>query len=279
MDLHLNAVMDLHLNAPYCMGTIVGVTYDGGVVLGADSRMTIGMLVANDSVSDKITQLTDKVYICRSGPVVMSSTGSLLFWNLSRIMLETFWINKRELNYNIYLVFVKTWNMYFVCLCHRIQFGQPATVKATANLVRLFSYKNTNAIQMEQMGMIVGGWDKYEGGQIFAVAQGGTILKMPYAIDGSGSSGIEGFLDRAWKEGMSKDKAEKLVVKAVSLAIASDAASGGAVRTVTVSILIINSDGVMKNCYPPDSLPLCDDKRRRTKTKKKTTTTSTELSY
>ncbi|KAG6501431.1 hypothetical protein ZIOFF_041311 [Zingiber officinale] len=252
MDLHLNAAMDLHLNAPYCMGTIVGVTYDDGVVLGADSRMTIGMLVANDSVSDKITQLTDKVYICRSGPAAVLEFVS----DYVRNILDQ----------------------------QTIQFGQPATVKATANLVRLFSYKNTNAIQMGQMGMIVGGWDKYEGGQIFAVAQGGTILKLPYAIDGSGSSGIEGFLDRAWKEGMSKDKAEKLVVKAVSLAIASDAASGGAVRTVTVSILIvkciisiqeINSDGVRKNCYPPDSLPLCDDKRRRTKTKK-TTTTRTE---
>ncbi|XP_042405002.1 proteasome subunit beta type-6-like [Zingiber officinale] len=230
--------MDLHLNAPYCMGTIVGVTYDDGVVLGADSRMTIGMLVANDSVSDKITQLTDKVYICRSGPAAVLEFVS----DYVRNILDQ----------------------------QTIQFGQPATVKATANLVRLFSYKNTNAIQMGQMGMIVGGWDKYEGGQIFAVAQGGTILKLPYAIDGSGSSGIEGFLDRAWKEGMSKDKAEKLVVKAVSLAIASDAASGGAVRTVT-----INSDGVRKNCYPPDSLPLCDDKRRRTKTKK-TTTTRTE---
>ncbi|RZS21026.1 hypothetical protein BHM03_00053612 [Ensete ventricosum] len=63
---------------------------------------------------------------------------------------------------------------------------------------------------------------------------------------------------------------QKLVVKAVSLAIARDGASGGVVRTVTVSILHylifvalvllvdlqINADGVTKNFYTGDSLPL-----------------------
>ncbi|RVW34425.1 Proteasome subunit beta type-6 [Vitis vinifera] len=44
---------------------------------------------------------------------------------------------------------------------------------------------------------------------------------------------------------------QKLVVKAVSLAIARDGASGGVVRTVT-----INSEGVTKNFYPGDTLPL-----------------------
>ncbi|KAK4413564.1 Proteasome subunit beta type-6 [Sesamum alatum] len=41
-----------------------------------------------------------------------------------------------------------------------IQLGQPSTVKVVANLVRLLAYNNKN---MLQTGMIVGGWDKYEG--------------------------------------------------------------------------------------------------------------------
>ncbi|KAK9986745.1 hypothetical protein SO802_031696 [Lithocarpus litseifolius] len=60
-----------------------------------------------------------------------------------------------------------------------------------------------------------------------------------------------GFFNQAWKEGMTKDEAEQLVVKAVSLAIARDGASGGVVRTV-----IINSEGVTRNFYPDDKLPL-----------------------
>lgn len=41
------------------------------------------------------------------------------------------------------------------------------------------------------------------------------------------------------------------MVKAVSLAIARDGASGGVVRTVT-----INSEGVSRKFYPGDTLPL-----------------------
>lgn len=131
---------------------------------------------------------------------------------------------------------------------HTIQLGQPATVKVAANLVRLVSYNNKN---MLETGLIVGGWDKYEGGKIYAIPLGGTIIEQPFAIGGSGSTYLYGFFDQAWKEGMTKDEAEQLVVKAVSLAIARDGASGGVIRTV-----IINSEGVTRNFYPGDSLPL-----------------------
>nr|ABK21503.1 unknown [Picea sitchensis] len=204
------------MNAPHSMGTtIIGVTYNGGVVLGADSRTSTGMYVANRA-SDKITQLTDNVYLCRSG----SAADSQVVSDYVRYFLHQ----------------------------HIIQLGQPATVKVTANLIRLLSYNNKNTLET---GLIVGGWDKYEGGSIYGVPLGGTMLQLPFAIGGSGSSYLYGFLDQAWKEGMSKDEAEALVVKSVSLAIARDGASGGVVRTV-----VINSEGVTRNFYPGDKLPL-----------------------
>ncbi|RVX17441.1 Proteasome subunit beta type-6 [Vitis vinifera] len=215
----------MDLNAPHTMGTtIIGVTYNGGVVLGADSRTSTGMYVANRA-SDKITQLTDNVYICRSG----SAADSQIVSDYVRYFLHQ----------------------------HTIQLGQPATVKVAANLVRLVSYNNKN---MLETGLIVGGWDKYEGGKIYAIPLGGTIIEQPFCywslitspfITGSGSTYLYGFFDQAWKEGMTKDEAEQLVVKAVSLAIARDGASGGVIRTV-----IINSEGVTRNFYPGDSLPL-----------------------
>ncbi|KAJ9167564.1 hypothetical protein P3X46_019186 [Hevea brasiliensis] len=206
----------MDLKAPHSMGTtIIGVTYNGGVVLGADSRTSTGMYIANRA-SDKITQLTDNVYICRSG----SAANSQIVSDHVRYFLHQ----------------------------HTIQLGQPATVKVAANLVRLISYNNKN---MLETGLIVGGWDKYEGGKIYAIPLGGTIIKQPFAIGGSGSGYLYGFFDQAWKEKMTKDEAEQLVVKAVSLAMARDGASGGVVRTV-----IINSDGVIGNFYPGDGLPL-----------------------
>ncbi|KAL2553864.1 Proteasome subunit beta type-6 [Forsythia ovata] len=203
-------------NAPHSMGTtIIGVTYNGGVVLGADSRTSTGMYVANRA-SDKITQLTDNVYLCRSG----SAADSQIVSDYVRYFLHQ----------------------------HTIQLGQPATVKVAANLARLLSYNNKN---MLQTGLIIGGWDKYEGGKIYGIPLGGTLLEQPFAIGGSGSSYLYGFFDQAWKEGMTREEAEQLVVKAVSLAIARDGASGGVVRTVT-----INSEGVTRNFYPSDKLSL-----------------------
>lgn len=207
---------DLDFNAPHSMGTtIIGVTYKDGVILGADSRTSTGVYVANRA-SDKITQLTDNVYVCRSG----SAADSQIVSDYVRYFLHQ----------------------------HTIQLGQPATVKVAANLVRLLAYNNKD---MLQTGMIVGGWDKYEGGKIYGIPLGGTVIEQPFSIGGSGSAYLYGFLDQAWKEGMTKDEAEDLVKKAVSLAIARDGASGGVVRTV-----IINKDGVTRNFFPGDQLPL-----------------------
>lgn len=44
----------------------MAVEYDGGVVMGADSRTSTGSYVAN-RVSDKITSVADKIFVCRSG--------------------------------------------------------------------------------------------------------------------------------------------------------------------------------------------------------------------
>lgn len=37
---------------------------------------------------------------------------------------------------------------------------------------------------MLQTGLIVGGWDKYEGGKVYGVPLGGTIVEQPFAIGG-----------------------------------------------------------------------------------------------
>ncbi|KAK0598772.1 hypothetical protein LWI29_037866 [Acer saccharum] len=197
----------MDLNAPNSMGTIIGVTYEGGVVLGADFRSCTGMYVANRA-KDKITQLTDNVYAAANSQIVSDYVGYLLDQ-------------------------------------HTIQLGQPATVKVAANLV------SKNMLQTGGL-IIVGGWDKYEGGKIYGVGRlggsGTVVIEHPFAIGGSGSSYLYGFFDQAWKQGMTEQEAEQLIVKALSLAIARDGATGGIVRTVT-----INSQGVSRNFYPVDT--------------------------
>lgn len=44
----------------------MAVEFDGGVVVGADSRTSLGTYVSN-RVTDKLTRVTDSIYCCRSG--------------------------------------------------------------------------------------------------------------------------------------------------------------------------------------------------------------------
>ena len=44
----------------------MAVEFDGGVIIGADSRTTTGAYIAN-RVTDKLTRVTDLIYCCRSG--------------------------------------------------------------------------------------------------------------------------------------------------------------------------------------------------------------------
>lgn len=51
---------------PHTGTTIVAVSYNGGVVLAADSRVSTGNYISNRA-SNKITSLSDSVYLLRSG--------------------------------------------------------------------------------------------------------------------------------------------------------------------------------------------------------------------
>lgn len=50
------------LNTP----TSMAITFSAGVILGADSRTTTGAYIAN-RVTDKLTQVHDTIWCCRSG--------------------------------------------------------------------------------------------------------------------------------------------------------------------------------------------------------------------
>lgn len=51
---------------PHTGTTIVACTYNGGVVIGADGRVSTGNYISNRA-SNKISRLTDSVFLLRSG--------------------------------------------------------------------------------------------------------------------------------------------------------------------------------------------------------------------
>ncbi|KAK9917576.1 hypothetical protein WJX75_005968 [Coccomyxa subellipsoidea] len=215
---HLRAYADAlerELSQEVSLGTtIMAATFDGGVVLGADSRTSTGNYIAN-RVTDKLTQLTDRVYVCRSGSAADTQAIS---------SYVQFYLHQ-----------------------HQMELNDEILVKTAASLATKLVYSNKEALQA---GLIVAGYDSREGGQVFALPLGGTLVKVPFSIGGSGSAYIYGFCDKNWRPGMSEEDCQAFVVKAVGLALARDGSSGGCIRTV-----VITKDGVRRSFLPNDKIP------------------------
>ncbi|CAK0786935.1 hypothetical protein CVIRNUC_010149 [Coccomyxa viridis] len=194
--------------------TIMAITFDGGVTLGADSRTSTGNYIAN-RVTDKLTQLTDNVFVCRSGSAADTQA-------------------------------ITAYVQYYLHQ-HQMELNDEILVKTAASFATKLVYSNK---EMLQAGLIVAGYDSQEGGQVFGLPLGGTLVKVPFAIGGSGSGYITGFCDKYWRPGMSAEQAEDFVRRAVGHALARDGSSGGCIRTVTIS-----KAGVKRTFTPNDEIP------------------------
>jgi 20S proteasome subunit beta 1 len=215
--------------------TIVAVSFAGGVILGADSRTSTGSYVANRA-QDKITPLTDRVYLCRSGSA--SDTQAIAAYvqhYLSSMQAER--------------AGRKTATKTDGDGGTKASAAEAPSVRAAANLCMQMAYGNKNALQA---GLIVAGYDAdVQDGSVYAIPLGGTLLKVPYAIGGSGSAYITGFCDKRYREGMSEQEAKAFVVAALGHAIARDASSGGCIRTVT-----IDKSGARRDFIAGDKVPV-----------------------
>ena len=112
--------------------------------MGADSRTSTGTYIAG-RVSDKITQVHDRIWICRSGSAAdTQALTDYIRHYLGQLAVET---------------------------------GRAPTVKTAAHLMRRLIYENKDNLMA---GVIVGGWDSVEGGSVYNIPLGGTMIKMPF---------------------------------------------------------------------------------------------------
>ncbi|KAH8285540.1 hypothetical protein KR054_010633 [Drosophila jambulina] len=174
--------------------TIMAVEFDGGVVIGADSRTSAGAYVTN-RVTDKLTRITDKIYCCRSGSAAdTQAIADIVAYSL---------------NY------------------HENRTGKEALVLEAASEFRNFCYNYRDSLLA---GIIVAGWDEQSGGQVYSVPLGGMMVRDPCTIGGSGSSFIYGYVKEHHKPNMEQEDCVEFVKKAVQHAIYRDGSSGGVVR-------------------------------------------------
>ncbi|CAF0816420.1 unnamed protein product [Didymodactylos carnosus] len=194
--------------------TIVAVEYDGGVILGADTRTSAGSFVVN-RFTDKLTPLTEHIYCLRSGSAADTQA-------ISQIVQYQLEFLSAEMN-------------------------EPPLVKIAANCVRRMIYQYRDDFVA---GMIVAGWDKKLGGQVYSCPLGGLLVRQSVSLGGSGSTYIWGFLDNNFKPNMTKQECLDLVLKAITLAITRDGSSGGCVR-----LAVIDAKGVQRIDVLGNELP------------------------
>lgn len=130
---------------------------------------------------------------------------------------------------------------------HQAEKNGPVDVHTAANLAMQLAYNNKNQLQA---GLIIAGWDKHNGGSVYAIPLGGTLLKVPYSIGGSGSAYITGWCDKHFREDFTAEEAHSFVVQALTHAMARDASSGGCIRTV-----VITSSGAKRDFLPGSKVP------------------------
>ena len=199
--------------------SIMGVAFAGGVVIGADSRTTTGSYIAN-RVSDKLTKLASSIYCCRSGSA--ADTQAVAEY------------------------------VRFHLAMHKEEIGDEPSVATAARVVGSMVYNNKDALMA---GIIIAGYDPVDGGSVHIVPLGGGVVKMPFAIGGSGSTYIYGWVDDNYREGMTRDECVEFVKNGLALAMARDGSSGGLIR-----MAIIDADGVERTMIPGDQLPKFFDK-------------------
>lgn len=179
--------------------TIMAAEFNGGVVLGADSRTTLGAYIAN-RVTDKLTPVTAKIMCCRSGSAADTQA-------IADIV-------------NYYMEYKE------------IETGEEALVLSAAQKFKGLCYEYRDQVSA---GIIVAGYDDRLKGQVYSVPVGGMLTRQEVSIGGSGSSYIYGFVDANYKPGMNEEDCISFVVKAVTLALNRDGSSGGVVRIASIT--------------------------------------------
>ncbi|KAF5369754.1 hypothetical protein D9758_001198 [Tetrapyrgos nigripes] len=187
-------------NGEVNLGTsIMAVQFEGGVVIGADSRTTTGSYIAN-RVTDKLTFLHDRIYCCRSG----SAADTQAIADIGHYYLQ---IQAQAM-------------------------GAPPAVSTAAAIMEKMCYQNKDQLSA---GIIVAGWDKQYGPSVYNIPLGGGLFRQPWAIGGSGSTYVYGYCDATYQEGWGRDETVNFVKNTLALAMSRDGSSGGCIRMCVIT--------------------------------------------
>lgn len=178
--------------------TVVAVKYSGGVVLGAEKRVTLGMRLMSRS-GKKIYQISENLYIGVAGLIADMQA-------ISRNL-------KAELK------------------LYELESKRPPTVKVAAKLLSnmLYSHK----IYPYFASVIVVGVDE-SGPHIYVLDPLGSVIEDNYVALGSGSELAISIVETEYSKELDRKHAEELIIKSIKAASQRDVLSGDGIDIVVI---------------------------------------------
>ncbi|XP_026195768.1 proteasome subunit beta type-10 [Anabas testudineus] len=178
--------------------TIAGIIYKDGVILGADTRATDDMVVADKNCM-KIHYIAPKIYCCGAGVAADAEITT-------QIMAS-----------NVEL--------------HTLNTGRPPLVAMVTRQLKqmLFRYQGHVGASL-----IVGGVD-VNGAHLYSVYPHGSYDKLPFLTMGSGAAAAVSVFEDRFKPNMELEEAKQLVRDAIAAGIFCDLGSGSNVDLCVIT--------------------------------------------
>ncbi|MGD2201416.1 MAG: proteasome subunit beta [Candidatus Bathyarchaeota archaeon] len=184
--------------------TTVAMVCLDGVILGTDTRATMGNYVASKNAK-KVYRITEKLAMTIAGGVAVAQRVV----EILRINAKLFELEK----------------------------GRPMPVSAAARLVSNLLFSNRSVGRPLPLQGVIGGYDA-TGPHVFNLDPFGSLTEEKMVSTGSGSPFAYGLLEDRYKEDCTVDEMLPVMVSAVDSAMKRDTASGD-----SFDIAIVDRDG------------------------------------
>lgn len=178
--------------------TVVGISYNDGVILAADKRVSFGNFVVNKNIK-KTFSVTDHVGAACAGMVADMQVLVRQVEALAKI--------------------------------RRLETRRDVPPNSIAKLMSVIMFERRYFPLLTQV--IVGGIN--EKPEIYTLDPLGSVLPDNYAAVGTGAEGALGIMDAEFKPNMSEEEVRELASRAIRSATQRDAASGDGIDILYVT--------------------------------------------
>ncbi|KAH8286686.1 hypothetical protein KR018_011627, partial [Drosophila ironensis] len=214
----------MHLPDIFATGTtVVGIIFNGGIMLGTDTRTTKKNLIPSRRTR-KIFRLQDNIYAAGAG--------------VAQDLRELMELTESQMN----LQFLNTNYRRVPVVC--------ASQFVSQSLYRFRGRLGAN--------VIIAGVDS-SGAHLYCCTFDGTIDKLPFSAVGSGTLAAINVLELRWRAGMEENTAHDLVYDAVCAGVYDDLFSGSHVHVCIVrnDYSVHQEVNLLRDDEDTHSFPLC----------------------